>query len=57
MGRMRTTMSLRRIRKPPSPRQTSPEIRVKELWNTLRSKVKYRISWTAAQASTTPPSA
>ena len=54
---IRTTTSLRMMRNAPSARQTSPEMRVSWLWNTPRSTTKYRTSCTAAQASTTPPSA
>ena len=57
MGSTRTTTSLRMMRNAPSARQTSPEMRVSWLWNTPRSTTKYRTSCTAAQASTTPPSA
>ena len=40
MGRILTTMSLRRIRNAPNARQMMPEIRVSWLWNTPRSTTK-----------------
>ena len=40
MGRMRTTMSLRRIRNAPRPRQMMPEMRVSWLWKMPRSTAK-----------------